>query len=128
MCTQGDIAEQTVCMSHMHVSRGDPGQSSQVQFATEIRAERQAEGIAAAKRRGVPFGHKPHLTPVQVAQLRQACQEGLGICQLMQRSGRSKASVYRSLAQDQAEMDAKAADAPCSPTLEPMAYFTSERV
>ena len=33
------------------------------QFETEIRAERQAEGIAAALHRGVRFGHKPHLTP-----------------------------------------------------------------
>ncbi len=80
------------------------------QFETEIRAERRAEGIAAAKRRGVQFGHKHHLTPVQIAQLRQARKDGLLIRQLMQRYGLSKASVYRYLAQDQAEMDAEAAD------------------
>jgi DNA invertase Pin-like site-specific DNA recombinase len=71
------------------------------QFETEIRAERQAEGIAAAKRRGVRFGHKHHLTPVQVTQLRQARQNGVLIRQLMQRYGLSKASVYRYLAQGQ---------------------------
>jgi DNA invertase Pin-like site-specific DNA recombinase len=80
------------------------------QFETEIRAERQAEGIAAAQRRGVQFGHKHHLTPVQVTQLRQARQDGVLIRQLMQRYGLSKASVYRYLTQDQAHADAEAAD------------------
>lgn len=70
------------------------------QFETEIRAERQAEGIAAAKRRGVQFGHKHHLTPVQIAQLRQARQHGVLIQQLMERYRLSKASVYRYLAQE----------------------------
>jgi DNA invertase Pin-like site-specific DNA recombinase len=71
------------------------------QFETEIRAERQAEGIAAAQRRGVRFGHPHRLTPVQVAQLRQARKDGQLIGQLMERYGLSKASVYRYLAQGQ---------------------------
>jgi DNA invertase Pin-like site-specific DNA recombinase len=80
------------------------------EFENELRKKRQREGIAAAKRRGVRFGHKHHLTPVQIAQLRQARQDGLLIRQLMDRYGLSKASVYRYLAQDQAELDAEAAD------------------
>jgi DNA invertase Pin-like site-specific DNA recombinase len=81
------------------------------QFETEIRAERQAEGIAAAKRRGVRFGHTHHLTPVQGAQLRQARQDGMLIRQLMECYQLSKASVYRYLAQDRVQTDgAEAAD------------------
>jgi DNA invertase Pin-like site-specific DNA recombinase len=78
------------------------------QFETEIRAERQMEGIRKAQSRGIRFGRRYRLTPVQVAQLRQARQDGLLIRQLMQRYGLSKASVYRYLAQDQT--DAEAAD------------------
>jgi DNA invertase Pin-like site-specific DNA recombinase len=72
------------------------------QFETEIRAERQAEGIAAALHRGVQFGQKPHLTPVQVAHLQQMRQDGLLIRQIMERFGLSRASVYRYLAQGRA--------------------------
>jgi DNA invertase Pin-like site-specific DNA recombinase len=79
------------------------------QFETEIRAERQAEGIAAALHRGVHFGQKPHLNPVQVAQLHQGRKDGLLIRQLMQRYGLSRASVYRYLVQSPTE-DAEAAD------------------
>ena len=59
------------------------------QFETEIRAERQAEGIAAALHRGVRFGQKPQLSPVQVTHLRQMRQDGLLIRQLMERFGLS---------------------------------------
>ena len=72
------------------------------QFETEIRAERQAEGIAAALHRGVRFGHKPHLSPVQVAHLQQMRQDGLLIRQIMERFRLSRASVYRYLAQGRA--------------------------
>ena len=72
------------------------------QFETEIRAERQAEGIAAALHRGVQFGQKPHLTPVQVAHLQQMRQDGLLIRQIMERFRLSRASVYRYLAQGRA--------------------------
>jgi DNA invertase Pin-like site-specific DNA recombinase len=79
------------------------------QFEIEIRAERQAEGIAAARQLGVRFVHKHHLTPVQVAQLRQARKNGLLSRQLMERYKLSKASVYRYLAQGEAEAEAEAA-------------------
>ena len=76
------------------------------QFETEIRAERQAEGIAAALHRGVHFGQKPHLTPVQVAHLRQGRRDGLLIRQLMQQYGLSRATIYRYLGQEQSEAEA----------------------
>ena len=44
------------------------------QFETEIRAERQMEGIQKAKARGVRFGRKKTLTPAQVAELRAAAR------------------------------------------------------
>jgi DNA invertase Pin-like site-specific DNA recombinase len=80
------------------------------EFENELRRERQADGIAAAHRRGVRFGHAHRLTPVQVAQLRQARKDGLLIRQLMQRYGLSKASVYRYLALSQLAGEAEAAD------------------
>ena len=40
------------------------------QFETEIRAERQMDGIKKAKDRGVQFGKRPALTDNQIAELR----------------------------------------------------------
>jgi DNA invertase Pin-like site-specific DNA recombinase len=40
------------------------------QFETEIRAERQMDGIQKAKERGVHFGRKKNLTVQQAAELR----------------------------------------------------------
>jgi DNA invertase Pin-like site-specific DNA recombinase len=67
------------------------------QFETEIRAERQMEGIAKAKEQGVQFGAKPKLTAVQIETLRQRRAEGVLIRTLMADYGLSKASVYRYL-------------------------------
>ncbi len=67
------------------------------QFETEIRAERQMDGIAKAKERGVPFGRKRALTPPQIAQLRERREQGVLIKRLMKDYGLSKASVYRYL-------------------------------
>ena len=41
------------------------------QFETEIRAERQMEGIKKAKDRGVQFGKRPALSEDQIAELRE---------------------------------------------------------
>jgi DNA invertase Pin-like site-specific DNA recombinase len=41
------------------------------QFETEIRSERQIDGIKKAKGRGVQFGKRPALTSVQVSTLRE---------------------------------------------------------
>src|SRR5213080_1858042 len=42
------------------------------QFETEIRAERQMDGIQKARERGVHFGRKKHLTVQQIAELQLA--------------------------------------------------------
>jgi len=46
------------------------------QFETEIRAERQRDGIENAKARGVPFGRHKTLTRAQMAALRAQRQQG----------------------------------------------------
>lgn len=67
------------------------------QFEAELRAERQMDGIARARARGVAFGRKKRLAPQQIAELRQARADGALIRELMARHGLSKASVYRYL-------------------------------
>ena len=67
------------------------------QFETEIRAERQMEGILKAKANGVQFGRKKKLTAREVQELRQRRREGELIKTLMKDYQLSKASVYRYL-------------------------------
>ena len=67
------------------------------QFETEIRAERQMDGIQKAKDKGVQFGAKPKLTHEQIAELRERRQDGELIRTLMKDYGLSKATVYRYL-------------------------------
>jgi len=67
------------------------------QFETEIRAERQLDGIQKAKERGVSFGRKKRLTREQCDQLRRRRKQGELIKSLMKDYSLSKASVYRYL-------------------------------
>ena len=67
------------------------------QFETELRAERQREGIRQARARGVRFGAKRKLTDEQVAELRQRRQAGELIKTLMADYKLSKATIYRYL-------------------------------
>jgi len=67
------------------------------QFETEIRAERQMDGIKKAKERGISFGRKKKLTQNQIHQLRQRREQGELIKTLMEDYSLSKASVYRYL-------------------------------
>jgi DNA invertase Pin-like site-specific DNA recombinase len=69
------------------------------QFETEIRAERQREGITKAKQKGVKFGAQRKLSRQQVGELQVKRQEGLLIRELMDEYGLSKSSVYRYLKQ-----------------------------
>ena len=68
------------------------------QFETELRAERQMDGIAKARERGVLFGRKKRLSAKEVDRLRADRARGVLIRELMARHGLSKASVYRYLA------------------------------
>lgn len=67
------------------------------QFETEIRAERQMDGIKKAKDRGVQFGKRPALTADQIEELRKKRQQGVLIKNLMAHYGLSKATIYRYL-------------------------------
>jgi DNA invertase Pin-like site-specific DNA recombinase len=65
------------------------------EFETNLRRERQLEGIAQAKARGVYRGRKPSIDMVEIKRLRQ--QDGLGPTAIARRLGIGRASVYRAL-------------------------------
>lgn len=69
------------------------------QFETEIRAERQMDGIQKAKEQGVHFGRKQRLTAPQITELHHRREQGTLIKTLMKDYDLSKASVYRYLDQ-----------------------------
>lgn len=71
--------------------------ASIAEFETELRKERQMEGIAKAKNNGVKFGRKATLTNEQVSEMRQKRSDGVLIKDLMKEYRLSKASVYRLL-------------------------------
>jgi DNA invertase Pin-like site-specific DNA recombinase len=65
------------------------------EFETDIRKERQREGIEKAKAKGVYTGRKPS---VDAAAVRSLKADGLGPSQIAQRLKIGRASVYRALA------------------------------
>ena len=67
------------------------------QFETEIRAERQMDGIRDAKARGVHLGRRKHLSEDEQVELQLKRQDGTPIKILMAEYNLSKASVYRYL-------------------------------
>ena len=71
--------------------------ASIAQFETAIRKERQMEGIAKAKERGVQFGRKSKLADKEIEQMRLDRSNGLKITDLMSKYSLSKASIYRLL-------------------------------
>ena len=66
-------------------------------FENDLRKERQTDGIALAKRKGVQFGRKKALNDIQIQQVRQKRNEGKKIAELMAEYDLSKATVYRAL-------------------------------
>lgn len=64
------------------------------QFETELRRERQLEGIAKAKAEGVYKGRKQSYDHGRVKQLKA---NGLGVVEIMRQTGISKTHVYRIL-------------------------------
>lgn len=69
------------------------------QFETEIRAERQMDGIEHAKARGVRFGRRKALPRQRIAEVQARRRQGTPIGTLMDDYRISKATVYRYLAQ-----------------------------
>jgi DNA invertase Pin-like site-specific DNA recombinase len=66
------------------------------EFETSIRKERQSEGIAKAKVKGVYKGRPKSIDPSQIESLKQ---EGLGASAIAKQLGIGRASVYRVTAQ-----------------------------
>ncbi|PNG27647.1 recombinase family protein [Methylocella silvestris] len=66
------------------------------EFETNIRKERQLEGIAKAKAEGVYKGRKPSIDVAAVRRLRDV--DRLGPTEIAERLGIGRASVYRVLA------------------------------
>lgn len=64
------------------------------QFETDVRRERQAEGIAKAKNAGVYTGGKPRIDRDRVLQLKS---DGLGPAAIAREMGVSRMSIYRIL-------------------------------
>lgn len=65
------------------------------EFETNLRRERQMEGIAAAKARGVYRGRKPSIDPAEVWRLYNT--EKMGATAIARQLGIGRASVYRAL-------------------------------
>ncbi len=65
------------------------------EFETNLRRERQLEGIALAEARGIYRGRKPSIDPAEVRRLRE--RDGLGPTAIARRLGIGRASVYRAL-------------------------------
>lgn len=65
------------------------------EFETNLRKERQAEGIAKAKAKGVYTGRKPSIDVDEVRRLRDV--EGMGATEIARKLGLARSSVYRVL-------------------------------
>jgi DNA invertase Pin-like site-specific DNA recombinase len=64
------------------------------EFETNLRKERQAEGTASAKAKGVYRGRKPSIKPEAISELKA---QGLGASAISKTLGIGRASVYRVL-------------------------------
>jgi len=67
------------------------------QFETEIRAERQADGIKNALTNGIKFGREQKLTDEQITELKNRRKDNVLIRTLMEDYNLSKTSLYRYL-------------------------------
>ncbi len=74
------------------------------EFETNLRRERQLEGISAAKARGVYKGRLPSIDAAEVLRLRR--EEKLGPAAIARRLGIGRASVYRLLDKEAAVVKA----------------------
>ena len=73
--------------------------ASFAEFETDIRKERQMEGIAKAKAASVYKGRKPS---VPIDEVRRLASEGVGPTAIAKRLGIGRASVYRALSAEAA--------------------------
>jgi DNA invertase Pin-like site-specific DNA recombinase len=71
--------------------------ASIAQFETEIRSERQADGIARAKEIGTKFGRKAKLTPQQIDEIKLLKEKGASVPELVKQFNVSKSSIHRAI-------------------------------
>jgi DNA invertase Pin-like site-specific DNA recombinase len=67
------------------------------EFENDIRRERQMDGIAKERDRGVRFGRKPLLVAETIQQVRKLRKAGKTVPEIIRQTSLSKASVYRAL-------------------------------
>jgi len=68
------------------------------EFEADIRQERQRDGIAVARHKGIKFGRRSALNDEQVRNLRRLHQEeGFSVAQLQDRFQIGRSTVYRAL-------------------------------
>jgi DNA invertase Pin-like site-specific DNA recombinase len=67
------------------------------QFERSLIRERQSEGIALAKERGVYKGRKPSLTPEHIADARQRVEAGIPKAKIARDLGVSRQTLYTAL-------------------------------
>ncbi|ACD95164.1 recombinase family protein [Trichlorobacter lovleyi] len=67
------------------------------EFERSLIRERQKEGIAAAKTRGVYRGRRPSLTPDQIAEIKQLASTGVPKAKLARRYDVSRETIYQAL-------------------------------
>lgn len=91
------------------------------QFETELRAERQRDGVLKAKAQGIPLGRRKTLTQQQVAELRDRREQGTSIRTLIREFKLSKSSIYRYLSLDQVRDPLPVASPATTPQAEPVA-------
>jgi DNA invertase Pin-like site-specific DNA recombinase len=82
------------------------------QFETEIRAERQMDGIVKAKAQGVQFGQRKKLTALQITELQTRRKQGTLIKTLMKDYRVSKATIYRYLNESNSSPSAQSTSSP----------------
>jgi DNA invertase Pin-like site-specific DNA recombinase len=67
------------------------------EFENDIRRERQMDGIAKARDRGIRFGRKPLVIAETIKKVRKLRKAGKTVPEIMRPTSLSKASVYRAL-------------------------------
>jgi DNA invertase Pin-like site-specific DNA recombinase len=67
------------------------------EFENDIRRERQMDGIAKARDRGIKFGRRPELTEERIAAIKALRKDGTTVPEIIRQTKLSKASVYRAL-------------------------------
>jgi DNA invertase Pin-like site-specific DNA recombinase len=75
------------------------------EFENDIRRERQMDGIAKARDRGVKFGRKAQLLRDLIKEIQTLRVDGMTVPQIMRQTKLSRASIYRALGRFDQQQD-----------------------